>query len=213
MIRANVIDGELLFYDLMLAWVRILQQKYHIVPDLLLGCGINENANPNEFKISVANMNDYFVDGVSAWVDYMNLPFGDEAFEFIVSSHLTENHVMLKSLSEVARVLAAGGIMVVFSFSVCSLLSVQKLLHSNSSFMPAMHSYLNIKNILKSEGLTILEEQSIAYRPISSEDRFSDLLYLETLGRAVFPCLSSCSFVVAKKEYEGLTYELGGSAI
>lgn len=214
LIRANVLSGEILFYDLMLAWVRIMQQKYLLLPDLLIGCGLNEFSSDKEFRISLANTQDYFVEGASAWVDYNNLPFRDEEFEFIISTHLAEPHVNLNSLQECARLLASGGYLLVFGFSSFSLLPLQRVFFiKEKQSMPALRSSFAIKNILIKSGLSIVEEQNIAYRPLVDQSSFADLLCMEAVGRSILPWLGSCSLIIAKKEYEALTFDLGGSMV
>ena len=208
-LRTDVHKGELLFFDIMLAWARILQQKYLLGPPALLGCGLNEVANIGEFRNVFAAPTDFYVEGASVWLDYAELPFQDEAFTQIVTTQILEPTVALSTLSETCRVLDYGGYLIVFYFSACSLLLPQKLFKCNAFELPALHTALSIKRVLNAAGLKVVEERAVAYRPLVPEDKFEELLYLEVLGLTLFPFLSSCSYIVAKKDTEAFNLSAG----
>ena len=194
----------------MLAWVRIVRSKYLLNPGLLLGGGINQYAEISDFNFSAASISDMFLQDIDLILDYNHLPFPDEEFDFVVSTCLLDLSSKVSVLHEVSRVLAFGGYAMIFNLSPYSILSLQKILSKDLYDFPALHTSSSVKSIMQRIGLTFVEEKHIAYRPILPKNKFDELLYLELLGVTLFPMMSSCSYVLFKKEGEAFDFGLGG---
>ena len=203
-------DGQLVFYDLMLAWVRIVSSKYLLNPGVLLGGGINQFAERYDFHFSAAPLSDIFSQNIDLIVDYNNLPFPDEEFDFVVSTGLLQPGSKLSCLHEVSRVLAYGGYAMIFNLSPYSILSLQKIYAKGLPDFPELHTNTSIKSQMQRLGLDVAEEKHIAYRPILPKNKFDDLLYLELLGVTLFPMMSSCSYILFKKDGGAFDFSLGG---
>lgn len=203
-------DGQLVFYDLMLAWVRIVRSKFLLNPGLLLGGGINQSAERSDFNFSAAPISDMFLQEIDLILDYNHLPFPDDEFDFIVSTGLLNPGSKLSALHELSRVLAYGGYAMIFNLSPYSILSLQKIMTKDLCDFPALHTNTSVKSIMQKLGLTFIEEKHIAYRPILPKNKFDELLYLELLGVTLFPMMSSCSYILFKKEGEAFNFGLGG---
>lgn len=211
--RYEAVEGELNFYDIMLAWSRIIKSKYALNGCVLFGCGLNEFANESEFLFSGACHNDFFVNNADVWLDYRQLPFKDDEFDFIVSSHLVEEGVRLDTVSETVRVLNSGGYLLLFYFHAPSICFLQKHFSGNSFKYPGFYTSFSVRRFLFSLDMEVVSLGPVSFRPFASNIDFAKMVYLEFLGATVMPFLSSCSFVLAQKKTFAGSIELGEYAL
>ena len=210
MARVSAFEGELYYYDMILAWVRIIQQKHLLNKAVLLGCGVNEFAENNEFLYSTASTNDVFVRDVDVWVDYGSLPFEDNSIECMISTHLTEPGNSIDSLAELVRTIVPGGYLLIFYFCPYSLVGAQKLMSKATDLYPSLTTSFALKRALSKLSIEIVEENAVSFRPMVFKKKFVDLLYLEILGATILPCFSSCSFMLVRKIVDADIYAYGG---
>lgn len=213
MYRASVVEGEIFFNDLMLAWVRIIQKKYFLSKGGLLGCALNEVALESDFLFSAASRDDYYVKGVDIWVDYNSLPWPSASIEFLISTQFIEPNNNLSAIQEMYRVLSPGGYLLIFTFRKYSLIGLQKQFAKDKKIFPALYSGFQIRKHLTDFGLNIVSENTVSFRPILA-DNYEKYLYLEFLGSTIVPCFGSCELILAKKDYleniiGGLAHETG----
>lgn len=213
MYRVSSVEGELSFYDMMLAWYRIIQKKYDLIDPTLFGCCLNEFASDGEFVLSYGSINDFFVKGVDAWIDYSAMPIRSESIKFIVSTSLVESSSSLASLAEFYRVLDFGGYIIFFYFRKSSLGYVQKIFDSEPTIYPSFHSTTRLRHMLARVGFDVLVAQPVSYRPFVKGQNFGKYLSMEIFGSTLFPFMSTCSLILAKKQHIPLTPDLKEMAI
>lgn len=130
--------------------------------------------------------------GASVRGDFTLLPFAENSLDAIILPHtLSFVSDPDRVLQEVARVLRAEGRAFIIDFNAYSLWGLARCWRQFTHEIPWRYSfrpYYTIRRRVHAADLSIIESQTFFYRPPSKQpSRLQQLLFLETLGRLIYP--------------------------
>lgn len=147
---------------------------------------------------------------VSIIADEHFLPFPESSLDLILMPHALEfldNPV--KALQECARVLLPEGHLLIFAFNPCSLWGLKKIFYQRKHPFPwhgKFFTFTRLKKWLETESFQICHYQSFFYRPPFEKEKYLEKsLFLETLGKLIWPYPGGAYMIIARHKVAGLT--------
>ena len=134
------------------------------------------------------------------------LPFSPESFSSVILPHVLESHALPHQvLRETHRVLRPEGRLLLTGFNPVSLLSMQRMLFSKSSFAGHYYSFNRVKDWLKLLGFEVVGSSIFQYAPLCKNQSLrNSLAFLNSIGDRWLPMTGGGYMISAKKREPGM---------
>lgn len=152
---------------------------------------------------------DYSPQEASIIADEHSLPFPEASLDLIFMPHTLEfSECPQEVIQQCAQVLLPEGHLLILAFNPFSLWGLKKLFFKHKSFpwKGKFFSFTCLKKWLEMESFQICHYQSFFYRPpFETQKWLEKTLFLETLGKLIWPYPGGVYLVIARHKVAGIT--------
>ncbi len=153
-------------------------------------------------------MTDWPAEQTSLLGECENLPFMAECLDVIVLPHSLELSDQPEDLLQnIDHSLVPGGHLIIIGFNPYSLWGWRRALSDKqcAPWRGKFYSSMKTRRLLRRLGYEVTMQQNCFYRPpLNNEKLLHKLLFLESLGKLLMPCVAGAYVLVAKKKVASL---------
>ena len=139
--------------------------------------------------------------------DSSSIPLAEESIDLIICPHFIEQGYNKLLFDDLFRTIIPGGHLIIISFNPFSLAGIRNFFSFNMQ-PPWNSKFISmslIQNELKVAGFSICEAKISNYQLIFSDDNYSFISNLESIGNRWLPLFGNLYFIVAQKKVISLT--------
>lgn len=146
----------------------------------------------------------------NVFATYDEMPYRESSIDVAVIAHVLEFMNNPESiLRELQRVLIPEGYLIIFYFNRYSLLGLWREFRAKCHDVPWVGRFFRngqVTNWLQQQDFEVIAKETIFYRPPFAYNKILDkFLFLEKVGKNIFPMYGGITMLVAQKKILGVT--------